>query len=209
MKPIKRVAKLLDRFLSDEFVASRPNGMTRVHYLEGHTSIYLANKIFGFDGWDSHIMKIEQEVCDQNSNNAYNVAYSCLSRITVRVLNTNKEIYTLTREDIGWGSCENVKSKVKAFENSKKEAVTDALKRCLRQFGTALGNCCYDKTYLSALKSKKTKNNLLLGELLTKEELRNMQSDESNVIVQTQSKTRQVDKHLQSSSIIDFDSVPK
>jgi DNA repair and recombination protein RAD52 len=35
-----------------------------------------------------------------------------------------------------------------AIENAKKEAVSDARKRCLRVFGNALGNCIYDKEHI-------------------------------------------------------------
>jgi DNA repair and recombination protein RAD52 len=30
---------------------------------------------------------------------------------------------------------------------AQKEAVTDGIKRCLRNFGNVLGNCLYDKDY--------------------------------------------------------------
>ena len=52
-------------------------------------------------------------------------------------------------EDIGYGHIENCKGKAAAFEKAKKEAVTDAMKRALRNFGNVLGNCLYDKDYLS------------------------------------------------------------
>jgi DNA recombination protein Rad52 len=43
---------------------------------------------------------------------------------------------------------DNARNRGQAFEKAKKEAVTDALKRCLRAFGNAMGNCLYDKTFL-------------------------------------------------------------
>src|SRR5438034_9181935 len=52
-------------------------------------------------------------------------------------------------EDIGYGHIENCKGKAAAFEKAKKEGTTDALKRALRNFGNVLGNCVYDKDYLS------------------------------------------------------------
>ena len=58
---------------------------------------------------------------------------------------------TLHSQDIGYGHCENVKGKAAAFEKAKKEAATDALKRALRNFGNVLGNCLYDKDYLSRI----------------------------------------------------------
>lgn len=55
-------------------------------------------------------------------------------------------------EDIGYGHIENCKGKAAAFEKAKKEAATDAMKRALRNFGNVLGNCLYDKDYLSTLR---------------------------------------------------------
>ena len=52
-------------------------------------------------------------------------------------------------QDIGYGHIENCKDKAAAFEKAKKEGTTDALKRALRNFGNVLGNCVYDKSYLS------------------------------------------------------------
>jgi len=59
-----------------------------------------------------------------------------------------------SHEDVGYGSGENPR-KGAAIEKAKKEAVSDARKRALRLFGDALGNCLYDKSYLSRLKSGK------------------------------------------------------
>lgn len=50
---------------------------------------------------------------------------------------------------MGYGHIENCKGKAAAFEKARKEAATDALKRALRNFGKVLGNCLYDKDYLS------------------------------------------------------------
>ena len=41
----------------------------------------------------------------------------------------------------------NARNKAEAMEKAKKEAVTDGIKRCLRSFGNALGNCLYDKAF--------------------------------------------------------------
>ena len=52
-------------------------------------------------------------------------------------------------QDIGYGTCKNLSDKGQALEKAKKESVTDAHKRAFRMFGSALGNCVYDKSYLS------------------------------------------------------------
>ena len=55
----------------------------------------------------------------------------------------------IVSQDIGYGHIENCKGKAAAFEKAKKEGTTDALKRALRNFGNVLGNCIYDKEYVS------------------------------------------------------------
>ena len=52
-------------------------------------------------------------------------------------------------EDVGYGLSEGMTSKGLSFEKARKEAVTDGLKRALKSFGNVLGNCLYDKEYVS------------------------------------------------------------
>lgn len=40
---------------------------------------------------------------------------------------------------------------VTGLSKCKKEAVTDAIKRTLRNFGNVLGNCLYDKQYVTEI----------------------------------------------------------
>ncbi|NWZ73943.1 RAD52 protein, partial [Acrocephalus arundinaceus] len=54
-------------------------------------------------------------------------------------------------EDVGYGVSEGLKSKALSLEKARKEAVTDGLKRALKCFGNALGNCILDKEYLRAV----------------------------------------------------------
>lgn len=62
---------------------------------------------------------------------------------------SKSRIIDFVGQDIGYGHIENCKGKAAAFEKSKKEGTTDALKRALRNFGNVLGNCIYDKEYLA------------------------------------------------------------
>lgn len=136
----QKVAKLLSKKLGPEYISYRPgwNG-AKIAYIEGWTAISLANRIFGYDGWSSEIKSINADFCDDVSQKV-SVGVSVIVRIILK-----DGTY---KEDIGFGSSENQKSKGAAWEKAKKEAVTDAIKRSLRQFGNALGNCCYDKQFL-------------------------------------------------------------
>ncbi|KAL4263815.1 RAD52 family protein [Pleurotus pulmonarius] len=69
----------------------------------------------------------------------HNVGVTAIVRVTLRD--------GVFHEDVGYGVVENAKSKGAALDKCKKEAVTDAIKRALRNFGNLLGNCLYDKAY--------------------------------------------------------------
>ena len=60
-----------------------------------------------------------------------------------------------SHEDIGYGKADNVKLKSDGLDKAKKEAVTDALKRALRNFGNLLGNCLYDKAHIAHIQQIK------------------------------------------------------
>ena len=57
-------------------------------------------------------------------------------------------------EDIGYGVSEGMRSKGLSIEKARKEAVTDGLKRALKSFGNALGNCLNDKDYVQYVMNK-------------------------------------------------------
>ncbi|KAH8821156.1 hypothetical protein F5884DRAFT_766817 [Xylogone sp. PMI_703] len=133
----------LEKQLGPEYISSRagPSGQ-RVHYLAAEKCIQLANEIFGFNGWSSQIMDIQVDFVDENPNTLkVSLGLSVIVRVTLRD--------GTFHEDIGYGHIENCKGKAAAFEKAKKEGTTDALKRALRNFGNVLGNCIYDKDYLS------------------------------------------------------------
>ncbi|OAX83167.1 hypothetical protein ACJ72_02475 [Emergomyces africanus] len=133
----------LDKRLGPEYISSRQGpGGQKVHYLAAEKCINLANEVFGFNGWSSSIQNIQIDFVDDNPNTAkISLGLSVIVRVTLKD--------GTFHEDIGYGHCENSKSKALAFEKAKKEGTTDGLKRALRTFGNVLGNCVYDKEYLS------------------------------------------------------------
>lgn len=135
----------LEKQLGPEFLASRPgNGQSKVHYISGDKAIALANQVFGFNGWSSSIVSIETDYLEEDrQSKRANVGIAVVVRVTLR-----DGTY---HEDVGYGTVTNGQSKGNAFQKAKKEATTDALKRALRQFGNALGNCLYDKKYLAKI----------------------------------------------------------
>ncbi|KAM0678801.1 DNA repair protein rad52 [Binucleata daphniae] len=136
----KEIQKRLNKKLGPELISYRTGfSSTKLSYVEGWLVIQMANKIFGFNGWSSKIKKMVVEYCDK-TDKGYCIGVSCVVRVKLKD-NTKKE-------DVGFGSAENQKVRSLGYEKAKKEAATDALKRALRQFGNALGNCLYDKQFI-------------------------------------------------------------
>jgi len=143
----ERIASNLRKSLGPEYISSRSGpGGQKINYLEGWKATHLANEIFGFNGWSNRIMDTTVDYVDID-NGKISLGLSCIVRITLK-----DGTY---REDVGYGSMENAKSKGAAFDKAKKEAVTDAMKRALKNLGPALGACLYDKEFLKKIKSVK------------------------------------------------------
>ena len=133
----------LDKQLGPEYISSRPGAAgQKVHYLAAEKCINLANEVFGFNGWSSAIQNIQIDFVDENQQTGkISLGLSVIVRVTLKD--------GTFHEDIGYGHIENCKGKAAAFEKAKKEGTTDALKRSLRNFGNVLGNCIYDKDFLT------------------------------------------------------------
>ncbi|THH30670.1 hypothetical protein EUX98_g3524 [Antrodiella citrinella] len=134
----------LNKKLGPEFVSQRPGpgGAMKLTYAEGWKIINLANEVFGFNGWSSNVVSLTTDFIDFNEETKrYTVGVTAVIRVTLRD--------GVFHEDIGYGALENSKSKGAALDKCKKEAVTDGIKRALRNFGNLLGNCLYDKAYAS------------------------------------------------------------
>ena len=108
-------------------------------WIEGWHAITEANRIFGFGGWSYHPTSLTQadlrEGKNKQGNPQWQAAYTCTVRVTVG---------DVVREDVGFGSGFGPHPG-EAIEGATKEAVTDALKRCLRTFGNPFGLALYDR----------------------------------------------------------------
>ncbi|KAL9605022.1 MAG: hypothetical protein Q9219_000210, partial [cf. Caloplaca sp. 3 TL-2023] len=140
---IATLSSRLEKQLGPEYISTRPGASgQRVPYLAADKCINLANEVFGFNGWSSGIQQVQIDFVDESqSTGKISLGLSVIVRVTLR-----DGTY---HEDIGYGHIENCKGKAAAFEKAKKEGTTDALKRALRNFGNILGNCVYDKDYIS------------------------------------------------------------
>ncbi|KAH7925440.1 hypothetical protein BV22DRAFT_1011250 [Leucogyrophana mollusca] len=132
----------LNKKLGPEFLSQRPGpgGGPKLTYAEGWKIINLANEVFGFNGWSSGVVSLGTDYCEC-AEGRWSVGVSAIVRVTLRD--------GAFHEDTGYGTVENLRNRGAALDKCKKEAVTDALKRTLRNFGNLLGNCLYDKAYAS------------------------------------------------------------
>ncbi|KAI0002593.1 Rad52/22 family double-strand break repair protein-domain-containing protein [Russula compacta] len=132
----------LNRRLGPEYVSQRPapGGGPKLTYVEGWKIIGLANEVFGYNGWCSTVTRIETDFIDTDSESRrFSIGVTALVKVTLR-----DGAY---HEDIGYGTSENMRSKGAALDKAKKEAVTDGVKRALRNFGNLLGLCLYEKSF--------------------------------------------------------------
>lgn len=110
-------------------------------YIEGWHAMAEANRIFGFGEW-SYTVKSCSCVSERDrkigsvQKDGFGVTYTAMVSV---------EVGGVIREDVGAGHGYDVDCGL-AHESAIKEAVTDALKRCLRSFGNPFGLALYDKT---------------------------------------------------------------
>ena len=150
----KEQKELLQEPLLKENVKTRDGtGNTQLSYLASFHVIDEANRIFGFDGWDSEILSLSQADKTEYEKPPYNagdkpkqmisISYLCKLRVTIKAGDK-----LVVREDVGFG---NGVAGATAYgigsciELASKEAVTDALKRCMRYYGNKFGLTLYDK----------------------------------------------------------------
>ncbi|XP_045892790.1 DNA repair protein RAD52 homolog [Micropterus dolomieu] len=137
------VQNALRQKLGPEYISTRvAGGGQRVCYIEGHRVISLANEMFGYNGWSHSISQQNVDFVDLINGKFY-VGVSAFVKVQLKDGSFH--------EDVGYGVSEGLKSKALSLEKARKEAVTDGMKRALKCFGNALGNCILNKEYLQAI----------------------------------------------------------
>ena len=133
------VVSALEQPLDPALVSRRDGrGNRQYDYIEGHTVIDQANRIFGYGGWgyelvgDVSLRRIEK-VDVRTGELKVNYAYSAPVRVSV--------VGAPPRTDIGFHIV--TEDTPEGHETAAKGAVTDGLKRALRSFGDRFGNGLY------------------------------------------------------------------
>ena len=133
--------KLLDSPLDSKRISNRSQGGQKLKYLEGWDIIAKANEIFGFDGWQRGITTLTKTIdrtFKKDNKDGIEVGYQCIYWV---------EVQGQRAEDVGYGTGISYGSPNASHELAVKEAVTDAMKRCLRSWGEQFGNSLYNKDY--------------------------------------------------------------
>ncbi len=133
------VVSALEQPLDPALVSRRDGrGNRQYDYIEGHTVIDQANRIFGFGGWgyelvgDVGLRRIEK-VDVRTGEVRVSFAYSAPVRVSV--------VGAPPRTDIGFHIV--AEDTPEGHDTACKGAVTDGLKRALRSFGDRFGNGLY------------------------------------------------------------------
>ena len=146
----KSIESALKKRLGPNFIAQRPApGGQKVVYVEGWKVISLANEIFGFNGWSHSVTSSNIDFVDFSNGRFY---VGVASNVRVELKDGS------FHEDIGYGTAEGMRSKALSIEKARKEAATDGLKRALKSFGNALGNCLNDKDFVQFVVGQKRSN---------------------------------------------------
>ncbi|MXZ91018.1 MAG: hypothetical protein F4Z05_06040 [Chloroflexi bacterium] len=133
------VVSALEQPLDPALVSRRDGRGNRSYdYIEGHTAIDEANRIFGYGGWGYELMgevslRRMERVDVRTGEVKVNYAYSAPVRVSV--------VGAPPRTDIGFHVVTD--DNPEGHETAVKGAVTDGLKRALRSFGDRFGNGLY------------------------------------------------------------------
>lgn len=115
------------------------NGPLRgIKYLEGEDVIRTANRIFGYGGWSFELQSqpwVIEEGAQGTNHTKYQV-WAAHGRLSVSEGGSFADVGTCVRQGEGSGG----------LEMAIKGAVTDCMKRCLRNYGDQFGLILYDKT---------------------------------------------------------------
>ena len=129
---------MLQAPLDDSRIEHRRKGKFEMAYLETWDCIAKANEILGFEGWAYTVARLEA------------TPHGWMAVVHLQV--GSRESW-VTREDVGftaYASKAGEEPTADDWDMAIKGAVSDALKRCLRTFGTQFGNDLYDKGRASA-----------------------------------------------------------
>lgn len=133
-------------------VKSREGGRgSSLSYIEAHDAIRTANEIFGIGGWSYTVKELtplgDPEPVKKNDRSGYRAGY----RAVVEVFVNGGPVFS----DVGYGdSIDYSGSYITVQELAMKEAVSDGVKRALKNLGSQFGLDLYDKEARIAIEKR-------------------------------------------------------
>jgi len=129
----KEQIEQLNQPIDPKVVDYRQQGNMQLAYLPSWYVLNEANRIFGFDGWQSETVQLD---CVQSDD--FCVTYIAKVRVTIG---------DVIREGVGAGHGKGKSVNLgDKHESAVKEAESDARKRAFMQFGSQFGLSLYDRT---------------------------------------------------------------
>lgn len=131
--------KALKKPLGKSRVKQRSQSGRSFSYIEGYDAIDTANEIFGFDGWSYTV----DEITAAGDFERKDFKTGELVPVVLYAAKVTVTVGEVSRQDIGHGIT--AANNADSHETAMKGAVTDAMKRALRTFGSQFGNSLYTK----------------------------------------------------------------
>ncbi len=144
-----QIGRLNAPLAADNVKKRKGSGSQQLSYLASPYVIQTANEIFGYGNWGTEIQHMQQvdkttyeKTYNDNIREMISISYVCQLKLTVRSID-----WDVSYEDAGFGNgvaSNNAVGIASCIELASKEAVTDALKRCMRYFGNQFGLSLYE-----------------------------------------------------------------
>ena len=128
-----KIFEKLNQPLDESAIKHREQGGRTFSYIEGWYAKDQANRIFGYDGWSSETLSLEQvaQYTQQDKYGKEQFVVTYVARVRIHALGVYRD---------GTGAATNHSSSLgEAIENAAKSAETDAIKRALASFGPQFG----------------------------------------------------------------------
>lgn len=157
-KTIEQIQAELDEAIPRSAVSLREGGRgVQLSYLTGHYVIARLNKIFGNLNWASEVRSLEKlyegKISNSRGQEQYYVSYGATVRLVVQGPNG----VATEHVEVGFGDGQDANNPGKPHELARKEAVTDALKRCAKNLGMSMGLALYDKDQPNVAEDEESK----------------------------------------------------
>jgi hypothetical protein len=145
----------LSKPIAPERVKSRSQSGQSLSYIEAHDAIRTANEIFGIGGWGytvEELVHLGNEPVEKNGRKGFKTGYRAVVKVTIHgsqpAINAAPTLPgrpTITYSDVGFGDAVDYSgSTISVQELAMKEAVSDGVKRALKNLGDQFGLGLYD-----------------------------------------------------------------